>query len=109
MQKQINNSNALDSSWDSIQLLITNHKVTVSHLHHLSVDVEAGVAQQSDLLGQQLHSLGGVTEDDRLVDLKLRRREVKTHRSESLQQTFDLKSAANQKLFTDERGNRTFA
>jgi len=42
-----------------------------SHLHHLGVDVEAGVAQLSDLLGQELHPLSGVTEDDRLVDLKL--------------------------------------
>lgn len=43
----------------------------MSHLHHLSVDVEAGVTQLSDLLGQQLHPLCGVTEDDGLVDLKL--------------------------------------
>lgn len=34
------------------------------YLHHLSVDVEAGVAQLRDLLGQQLHPLSGVTEDD---------------------------------------------
>lgn len=40
-------------------------------LHHFGVDVEAGVTQLSDLLGQELHPLGGVTEDDRLVDLKL--------------------------------------
>lgn len=35
------------------------------------MDVEAGVSQLSDLLGQKLHPLGGVTEDNRLVDLKL--------------------------------------
>lgn len=34
------------------------------HLHHLGMDVEAGVAQLSDLLGQELHPLSGVTEDD---------------------------------------------
>lgn len=39
------------------------------------MDVEAGVAQLSDLLGQELHPLSGVTEDNRLVDLKLCRRE----------------------------------
>lgn len=42
-----------------------------THLHHFGMDVEAGVTQLSDLLGQELHPLGGVTEDDRLVDLKL--------------------------------------
>lgn len=41
------------------------------HLHHLGMDVEAGVAQLSDLLGQELHPLSGVTEDNGLVDLKL--------------------------------------
>lgn len=38
-------------------------------LSHLSVDVVAGVTQVSDLLGQQFDSLGGVAEDDALVDL----------------------------------------
>lgn len=41
------------------------------YLHHLGVDVEAGVAQLGDLLGQELHPLSGVTEDDGLVDLEL--------------------------------------
>lgn len=41
------------------------------YLHHFGVDVEAGVTQLSDLLGQELHPLSGVTEDNRLVDLKL--------------------------------------
>lgn len=45
--------------------------VPVRHLHHLGMDVEAGIAQLSDLLGQELHPLSGVTEDNRLVDLKL--------------------------------------
>lgn len=39
------------------------------------MNVEAGVAQLGDLLGQELHPLGGITEDDRLVDLKLGSRE----------------------------------
>lgn len=38
-------------------------------LGHLRVDVVARVAQLSDLLGQQLHPLCGVAEDDALVDL----------------------------------------
>ena len=49
------------------------------HLHHLGMDVEAGVAQLSDLLGQELHPLSGVTEDNGLVDLKLWPREEKKH------------------------------
>ena len=40
-------------------------------LCHAGVDEEAGVPQLCDLLGQQLHSLHRVTEDDALVDLKL--------------------------------------
>jgi hypothetical protein len=43
----------------------------MAHLHHLGVDVEAGVAQLGDLLGQQLNSLSGVTEDNGLIDLQL--------------------------------------
>lgn len=39
------------------------------------MDVEAGVTQLSDLLGQELHPLGGVAEDNRLVYLKLLREE----------------------------------
>lgn len=41
-------------------------------LNHLSVTVEAGVAKLGDLLREQLNSIGGVTEDDGLVDLQLR-------------------------------------
>jgi len=39
-------------------------------LGHLGVDVVAGVAELSDLFGQQLHSLGRVAENDALVDLQ---------------------------------------
>lgn len=35
------------------------------------MDVKAGIAKLSDFLGKELHSLGGVTEDDWLVDLEL--------------------------------------
>lgn len=41
-------------------------------LEHFGVDVVARVAQLRDLLGQQLHTLHRVAEDDGLVDLKLR-------------------------------------
>ena len=41
---------------------VVEDSVAVS-LGHLGVDVVAGVTQLSDLLGQQLHSLCGVTED----------------------------------------------
>jgi len=40
-------------------------------LHHLGMDVEARVSQLGDLLGQQLHTIHRVAEDDGLVDLKL--------------------------------------
>ena len=40
-------------------------------LLHSSVTVEARVAELGDLLGQQLDSVGGVAEDDGLVDLEL--------------------------------------
>ena len=40
-------------------------------LRHFGVDVETGVAQLGYLLGQQLHSLSRVAEDDALVDLEL--------------------------------------
>lgn len=41
------------------------------YLLHLGVDVEARVAELGDLLGQQLHAVHRVAEDDRLVDLQL--------------------------------------
>eukprot|EP00160_Parvularia_atlantis_P017201 Unigene5819_Nuclearia_a/m.17776 Unigene5819_Nuclearia_a/g.17776 ORF Unigene5819_Nuclearia_a/g.17776 Unigene5819_Nuclearia_a/m.17776 type:complete len:300 (-) Unigene5819_Nuclearia_a:422-1321(-) len=40
-------------------------------LDHLRVDVEAGVAQLGDLARKELDAVGGVAEDDRLVDLQL--------------------------------------
>lgn len=40
-------------------------------LHHLCMNVEARVAQLGDFLCQKFHPLGGVAEDDRLIDLKL--------------------------------------
>ena len=40
-------------------------------LEHLGVDVEAGEAELRDLLGQELHAVHRVAEDDRLVDLEL--------------------------------------
>jgi len=73
----------LSSTWSQDQVLILTgadkiatqplpevmeHAVSVL-LHHLCVDVEAGVAELSDLLGEQLHTLRRVAEDDRLVDL----------------------------------------
>ena len=47
------------------------HAVAVA-LHHLGMDVEARVAKLGDLLGQQLHAVYRVAEDNRLVDLELR-------------------------------------
>ena len=44
------------------------HPVSV-RLRHAGVNVVAGVAELSDLLGQQLDALGRVAEDDALVDL----------------------------------------
>jgi hypothetical protein len=40
-------------------------------LEHLGVRIEARIAQFCDLLGEKLNSVGGVTEDDGLVDLEL--------------------------------------
>lgn len=41
------------------------------------MDVKARIAKLCDLLGKEFHSLSGVTEDDRLVDLELRKKERK--------------------------------
>lgn len=46
------------------------HAVPV-RLEHLGVDVEARVAQLSDLLCQKLHTVDRVAENDRLVDAQL--------------------------------------
>ena len=40
-------------------------------LHHLGMDVEAGVAQLRHLFGQQLHPVYRVAEDEGLGDLQL--------------------------------------
>lgn len=45
-------------------------------LRHLGVTVKARVAQLSDLLGEKFDPVGGVAEDNRLVDLKLRKERV---------------------------------
>lgn len=42
-----------------------------THLPHFSMDIEARITQLRNLLGQQFNSLRGVTENDRLVYLKL--------------------------------------
>ncbi len=46
-------------------------------LHHLGMDVKAGIAKLCDLLGKEFHPLGGVTEDDWLVDLELGKKKIK--------------------------------
>lgn len=47
-------------------------------LLHPSVTIETRVAKLSDLLSQKLDTVGGVAEDDGLVDLKLREEGVET-------------------------------
>src|SRR5205085_720985 len=54
---------------------VVKHAVSV-RLRHASVDVVARIAQLSNLLRQQFHALGGIAEDDRLVDLELREQSV---------------------------------
>ena len=48
------------------------HTVPV-FLHHLCMNVEARIAQLGNFPCQKLNPLGGVAEDNRLIDLKLRR------------------------------------
>lgn len=50
---------------------VMEHTVPVL-LHHLCMNVEARVAKLGDFLSQKLNPLGGVTEDDGLIDLKLK-------------------------------------
>ena len=50
---------------------VMEHAVAVA-LDHLGMNVEAGVPQFRDLLGQQLHAVHRVAEDDGLIDLQLR-------------------------------------
>lgn len=66
-------------------------------LIHLGVNVEAGVAELSDLLGKQFHSLGRVTEDDRLVDLQL---ENKHHNSKIYARNASMKNNVLKKSFS---------
>lgn len=47
------------------------HTVTMG-LEHLGVRVETRVAKFCDFLGKEFDTVGGVAEDDRLVDLKFR-------------------------------------
>lgn len=56
---------------------IVEHSVTVL-LKHAGVRVEARVAEFSDLLGEQFHTVCGVTEDNRLVNLKFGEKGVET-------------------------------
>ena len=42
-------------------------------LEHFGMDVETGVAQLCDFLGQQLHTVHRVAEDNGLIDLKLQK------------------------------------
>lgn len=53
------------------------HTVPV-FLHHLCMNVETGITELGDFLGQELNPLSGVTEDDGLIDLKLNRKEKKS-------------------------------
>ena len=47
------------------------HLLVPVGLLHLGVDVEAGVSELGDLFGEELYSLGALTEDDGLVDVEL--------------------------------------
>jgi len=47
---------------------IVEHFITVL-LEHFGVRIEAGVAEFGDFLGQKFDSIGGIAEDDGLVDL----------------------------------------
>lgn len=40
-------------------------------LLHLCVGVKTRIAKFSDFFGEELYTIGGVTKDDRLVDLEL--------------------------------------
>lgn len=74
-------------------------------LIHLGMNVEAGVAELGDLLGKQFHSLGRVTEDDRLVDLQL---ENKHHNSIIQARNASMKNnGLKKKKFTPQEKNIT--
>lgn len=94
---------------------VVEHTVAVA-LKHLCVDVEAGVAELCDFLGQQLHTVHGVAEDDGLVDAQLqgwksnrgkkdieRKQNIKKRRWQSVQEMMDWLDThwrlSNQSLF----------
>lgn len=54
---------------------IVEHAVAVT-LQHFRVDVVAAVAQLSNLLGEQLHAVHGITEDNGLVNAQLGKESV---------------------------------
>jgi hypothetical protein len=56
-------------------LEIVINPITVALLH-LGMNVEAGIPQLRDLLGQQLYSLGRITENDGLSDVQLREQSI---------------------------------
>lgn len=56
---------------------VMEHTVPV-FLHHLCVNVEAWIAKLGDFPSQKLNPLGGVTEDDGLIDLKLEKKNHST-------------------------------
>ena len=56
------------TSFTNLEIVINPVSVT---LLHLGVDEEAGIAKLRDFLGKQLDTLGGVTEDNGLSDVKL--------------------------------------
>lgn len=63
---------------------VVEHAVAVL-LVHPRVDVVAGIAELGDLLRQQLHALGRIAEDDRLVDLQLKgEREFNTNNNRTI-------------------------
>ena len=49
---------------------LVEHAVAI-HLVHLSMDVEARVAQHRDALGEELNAIDAVAENDRLVNVEL--------------------------------------
>lgn len=63
-------------STDSVAEIVENTVTVV--LEHARMRIEARVSQLSDLLSQQLHTVRGVTEDNRLVDLKFGEESVET-------------------------------
>lgn len=59
---------------DTVAEIVEN--AVAIRLEHASMAVEAGVAKFCDLLGEKFNTVGGVAEDDRLVDLQFREKSV---------------------------------